>query len=181
MTMYDLNKILGAVLGSALLLMVVNEVANFLVHPIIPAKAAIAIEGMAEKATTEMTVKDAAPTLSLAALLAVADAGKGAKTAKKCKACHSFKKGGKNKVGPALFGVLGRGKAGGAGFGYSTAMKDKGGDWSYADMDAFLSKPMSYIPGTKMAFKGLSKPGDRANLMLFMRQNHDAPPALPAE
>ena len=61
------------------------------------------------------------------------------------------------------------------------AMKDKGGDWSYADMDAFLSKPMSYIPGTKMAFKGLSKPGDRANLMLFMRQNHDAPPAMPAE
>jgi cytochrome c len=182
MTMFDLNKILGAVLGSALLLMVVNEVANFLVHPVIPAQAAIAIEGVEEKAASQTAdAKDAALVISLAVLLAGADAGGGARMSNRCKACHSFEKGGKHKVGPALFGVVGRGKGGGAGFGYSTAMKDKGGDWSYADLDAFLADPKAFMPGTKMAFRGISKPTDRANLILFMRQNHDAPPALPAE
>ena len=182
MTMFDLNKILGAVLGSALLLMVVNEVANFVVHPVIPAQAAIAIEGVEEKAASQTAdAKDAAPVISLAVLLAGADAGRGARMSNRCEACHSCEKGGKHKVGPTLFGVVGRGKGRGAGFGYSTAMKDKGGDWSYADLDAFLADPKAFMPGTKMAFRGISKPTDRANLILFMRQNHDAPPALPAE
>ena len=186
MNMYELNKLLGAVLGAALLIMVVNEIGNFLVHPVMPAKAAIAIEGMEEEAKEEKAgsmegAKEEAMGGGLAALLAAADVAKGAKAFKKCKACHSFEKGGKHKVGPVLYGVVGRGKGGGTNFKYSTAMTGMGGEWSYADLDAFLANPKGFMPGTKMAFKGISKEANRANLIAYMRQNHDSPPALPGK
>ena len=113
------------------------------------------------------------------AMLATADAGAGAKTFKKCKACHSTAKGGKNKVGPNLWDVVGRAKAGVPGFKYSGALKGLGGEWTYKDLDAFLTKPKRFAKGTKMSFAGLKKPKDRANLIIYLRSLSDSPKPLP--
>lgn len=113
------------------------------------------------------------------AMLATADAGAGAKSFKKCKACHSTAKGGKNKVGPNLWDVVGRAKAGVSGFKFSGALKGLGGDWTYKDLDAFLAKPKAFAKGTKMSFAGLKKPKDRANVIIYLRSLSDQPKPLP--
>jgi cytochrome c len=180
MDSFELNKVAGAVLGSVLLLLVVNEIGNFLVHPTHLEKSVLAIDtGDESSAADAKEAAEAGP--SLAVLLADADAGKGEKVAKKCTACHSFEAGGANKIGPALYGVIGRGVASHEGFSYSSALAGLGGDWGYKELDGFLANPKQYAPGTKMSFAGLKKPGDRADLIAYLRQQHDSAPALPTE
>lgn len=104
-------------------------------------------------------------------LLKIADAAKGAKISKKCASCHSLGKGEAAKIGPNLFSVVGRKRAAMQGFKYSEAMSKKGGAWNAGDLNLFLTKPKDYIPGTKMSFAGLSKPQDRADLILFLQKN----------
>lgn len=97
-----------------------------------------------------------------------ADAAAGAKIFNKCKACHSADQGGPNKVGPNLWGIVGRPKAGHEGFNYSEAMKAKGGDWTLPDLAAFLHKPKEYVPGTKMIFPGISESADLSDLLAYL-------------
>jgi len=113
------------------------------------------------------------------AMLAAADAAAGEKTFKKCKACHSTDKGGKNLVGPNLWDSVGKAKAAGEGFKYSDALKGLGGAWSYQDMDAFLANPKTFAKGTKMSFNGLAKPTDRAAVIAYLRSLSDQPKPLP--
>ncbi len=108
--------------------------------------------------------------VDLASLMKIADFDRGAKISKKCSTCHSFGKGEAAKVGPNLFGVVGRKKASTT-FAYSEAMKAKGGSWDAESVNQFITKPKDYIPGTKMGFAGLKKPQDRADVILFLEKS----------
>lgn len=180
MDTFEINKILGAILGAALLLIVINEIGNILVHPTELEKSVLGIE-VASGEAHAATQPAAAMVESALALLAAADADKGLKVAKKCATCHTFDDGGAKKIGPNLWSVLGRAKASISGYSYSKALTGLGGEWSYEDMDAFLTKPKEFAPGTKMTFAGIKKATDRANLLAYLRQQHSAPPPLPAQ
>ena len=112
-------------------------------------------------------------------LLASASSEKGEKLFKKCSACHTYKKDGAGKVGPNLWDIVNRAKADVVGFNYSKDLAEFGGKWGFEELNQFLYKPKEYIPGTKMNFSGLKKIEDRANLVLFLREQSDNPVALP--
>lgn len=155
-----------------------------------PEAAAAPEEQPSKPATPVVTAEPAAPETpapeapaigdeGVAALLAAADVAAGAKLSKKCKACHGFDKDGKNKVGPNLWDIVGNAIAGVEGYKYSGALTDMGGEWTYDNLDAFLTKPKTFAPGTKMSFSGLKSPEDRANLSAFLRSLSDNPKPLP--
>ena len=144
--------------------------------------AAFKIEGgsgAAPETAKKPAAEPAAGGSDVSALLASADAIAGAKTFKKCKSCHTSKKGGKNRVGPNLWDVVGRDKAGAAGYSFSGALKGLGGTWTYRDLNAFLANPKGFAKGTKMSFAGLKKPQDRAAVIVFLRSLSDQPKPLP--
>lgn len=115
----------------------------------------------------------------LPVLLASANPEAGANVAKKCAACHSFEKGGPNKVGPDLWGVVGRDVGKREGFSYSTPMADHGGTWTYDELNHFLTSPKAAVPGTKMAFAGLTKDTDRADILAYLQTLSDSPVPFP--
>jgi cytochrome c len=172
------NYILGGIVVALWVIFGANFIGNMLIPVPEPTKqtpaAAAKAPPPAEKAETQ-----APPAQSLAQMLALASAEKGKKVAKKCTSCHRFDKGGKNKIGPGLYGMIGRARGTVAGYNYSKAIQAMGGQWGYADLDAFLTKPKAFMAGTKMSFPGLKKAGDRAVLILYMRGQADQPAALP--
>jgi len=115
-------------------------------------------------------VKEEVKPVDLATLLKTADFDRGAKIAKKCASCHTFGKGEAAKVGPNLYGIIGRKRGSMSGFTYSKAMLEKGGAWDRESIDQFITKPKDFIPGTKMGFAGLKKPQDRADVILFLEK-----------
>ena len=112
-------------------------------------------------------------------LLAKADLGRGENSAKKCAACHTFNKGGRNLVGPNLWGIIGRPKASEAGFNYSAAMKSKGGNWTIEELSQFINNPKGVVPGTNMTFGGIQRPSERADLIAYLNSLSDSPAPLP--
>jgi cytochrome c len=177
MNSFELNKILGALLGTCLILLALSISAGAIFAPEKPAKPGYAIAVKEPAAGEAKGAKE--PEEPMEAMMASASVEKGQAVAKQCGACHTFEKGGPNRVGPNLYGIVGRPKASIAGFSYSAGMKAKGGDWSFGELYAFLSSPRSYVPGTAMTFAGLSKGQQRADVIDYLNTLSDAPQPLP--
>ncbi len=178
MDSFELNKVAGAVLGTLLFAFGSGFVAEMIYHSKPAGNAGYALPEP-EPAAAGGGAPAAAQAEPIAVRLASANAEKGQSGSKACAACHSFEKGGPNKVGPGLWDTVERQKAAHGGFEYSAALKEKGGTWTYADLDAFLENPKAYAKGTKMAFAGISSPQERANVVAYLRSLSDSPKPLP--
>lgn len=173
----ELNKVFAAVLTAGVAFSVAGLVGGYAVHPVELKKTVLDIKEAEPAAAAPEAPKPLAP---IAALLVSADAGAGETDTKKlCVSCHNFNEGGANKVGPDLYGVLGRPVASHEGFDYSTALKGHQGPWTYAELNEWLHSPRGYAPGTKMGFAGIENDHERANVIAYLRSLSAKPEPLP--
>lgn len=180
MNSFDLNKILGAILGTCLALVALNIAAGAIFAPPVPAKPGyeIAVPQKEGAKGGKEQPKQEEQQIDLPALLAKADVSRGQMDAQKCAVCHTFDKGGKPLVGPNLWGIVGRPRASEPGFNYSQAMKDKGGTWTIPDLFQFIANPKAFIPGTAMTFAGIPRASERADILAFLNSLSDNPAPL---
>jgi len=175
--MVSFNTAAGCFLASALFAIVVGKVSNVLVDPVELTKPALAVSDAAPEAAAAPAAVELAP---ISPLLKTANVEHGkALFQQQCYTCHTIDKGGANKVGPNQWDLVGRKKGSEAGFSYSSAMQAKGGEWTYEDINSMIFKPQAFVKGTKMAFAGLPKEQDRADIIAYLRTMNDNPPPLP--
>lgn len=177
---FEFNKIFAAILTAGIVAMLSGFISGKLVHPHELEKPVIEIDTAAlESGATGKPAVD--PTAEpILALIAAADIERGKKLSKACAACHTFDKGGANRTGPNLYGIVNRAIGSSAGFAYSDTMATMGGNWDYQSLNKLLWKPKKFVPGTKMNYAGMKKPNDRAAMVAWLRTLSDAPVALPS-
>ena len=180
MDSFEINKIIAAIVLTVVIVLGINKLADVVYSVKAPEGTTYKITAITE--TTEAGQDDAVKNgneISINALLALGNVDHGKKVFKQCAACHSVSKGGGNKIGPALWGVIGR-KAGSiSDYKYSKGMSRLGKTWNFEAMNAFLVKPKDYVKGTKMAYAGLKKEKDRASIILYLNEQSDSPLMLP--
>ncbi len=179
MDSFEINKIIAAVLLVALIVIGIGKISDLAFYVNKPEKSAYKVEIPESDANKNKKVQKVIEKVDIKALLAMGDVSHGEKVFKKCAACHLINKGGENKIGPALYGIIGRKVASKEDYKYSKAMAEYNKNWTFEEMNGYLRKTQSYIKGTKMAFAGLRNDKDRASVILYLNQNSDNPLELP--
>ena len=179
MDSFEINKIIAAVLLVALLVIGIGKVSNLLFYVEKPKTPGYAVEVEQASGSSITTTEVVEKVVDIAALMALGDVASGEKIFKKCAACHSINKGGKHKIGPALYNVVGRKVGGVEDYKYSKALIAYEKEWTFEELNGFLIKPAKHIKGTKMAYAGLRKEADRASVIKYLNANSDSPLPLP--
>ena len=174
---FEINKIIAAIIFTVLVVFGIDKITDLIFHVEKPSEAAYKIEAPAVK--TASSKSSSSGSLNIKDFLALGSIEHGQKVFKKCSACHVVAKGGKNKIGPALYGILGKKSGSVSDYKYSKALAAYGKVWSYEEMNGFLIKPTAHIKGTKMAFAGLKNEKDRASILLYLNSQKDNPIPLP--
>ena len=180
MDSFEINKIVAAVLLVALLIIGIAKLSDLIFYVEKPKTPGYAVEVVKNvSAASETTSETEEIKIDISALMAMGDIATGEKVFKKCAACHSIVKGGKNNIGPALYNVVGRQVGSIDDYKYSKALSEYDKQWTFEELNGYLIKPAKWIKGTKMAFAGLRKEKDRASVILYLNQNSDNPLPLP--
>jgi len=179
MDSFEINKIVAAVLMVALLVIGIGKISDIVFHVEKPKTPGYAVDVEQTIAVSTKSSETIEEKIDIAALMAMGDLAVGEKVFKKCAACHSIVKGGKNNIGPALYNVVGRKIGVVNDYKYSKALSSYGKEWTFEELNGYLIKPAKWIKGTKMAFAGLRKEKDRASVILYLNQNSDNPLQLP--
>ena len=181
MDSFEINKIIAAILLTALMVIGIGKFTDMLFHVDKPKQSAYKIEGLESvvASTSSSSGMKVVEKVDIGQLLALGDLTHGEKVFKKCSACHMIASGGKNMIGPNLWGVIGRTAGSISDYKYSKAMVAYATQWSFEEMNSYLIKPQAYIKGTKMAFAGLRKEKDRASVILYLNSKSDNPKTLP--
>ena len=179
MDSFELNKIIAAILMVTLLVIGLGKIADGVFHVKKPKKPGFKVEIQEQSEAEISQTSGVVEKIDIAAIMATGDFAVGKKVFKKCAACHSITKGGGNKIGPALYNVVGRDVGGVSDYKYSKALASYGKKWTFEELNGFLIKPAAYLKGTKMAYAGLRKETDRASVIIYLNQNGDSPKQLP--
>ena len=179
MDSFEINKIVAAVLMVALLVIGIGKLSDVIFHVEKPETPGYTVEVEQVSNASSSTTTTAEEKVDIAALMAMGDIASGEKIFKKCAACHSIIKGGKNAIGPALYNVVGRKVGAVEDYKYSKALAAYEKEWTFEELNGFLKKPAKYIKGTKMAYAGLRKEADRASVIKYLNENSDSPVPLP--
>mgnify|MGYP001457809793 CR=1 FL=1 len=179
MDSFEINKIIAAILLVALLIIGISKISKIVFYVEKPKKPGYAVEVEQVISTSASTAEVVEKKVDIAALMALGDLTSGEKIFKKCAACHSIVKGGKNNIGPALYNVVGRKVGEVSDYKYSKALASYDKSWTFEELNGYLLKPAKWIKGTKMAFAGLRKEKDRASVIKYLNQSSDNPLPLP--